>query len=84
METLQAGARAVLVPFAAGAESEQTLRARLLAERGLLDVVEENSLSPVTLAAAMDRAASRPRPARGTVDLGGARASAELLRQWLA
>lgn len=84
METLQAGARAVLVPFAAGAESEQALRANLLAQRGLVGVVEEHALTPVTLAAAMDRAAARPRPARGAVDLGGARASAELLRQWLA
>ena len=42
METLQAGARAVLVPFAGGGESEQTLRARLLAERGLVHVVEED------------------------------------------
>jgi predicted glycosyltransferase len=84
METLQAGARAVLVPFAGGAESEQALRARLLAERGLLQVVEEDSLTPVTLAAAVDRAAASPRPAPGAVDLGGARRSAELLRQWLA
>jgi predicted glycosyltransferase len=84
METLQAGARAVLVPYAGGAESEQTLRARLLAERGLLHVVEEDSLTPARLAAAVDRAASGPRPDPGAVDLGGARRSAELLREWLA
>ena len=84
LETLQAGARAVLVPFAGGAESEQTLRATLLAERGLLEVVEEASLTPATLAAALDRAAARPRPAPGAIDLGGARASAALLREWLA
>jgi predicted glycosyltransferase len=83
METLQAGARAVLVPFAGGAESEQTLRARLLAERGLVHVVEEDSLTAATLAAAVDRAAAAARPAPGTVDLGGARRSAELLREWL-
>ena len=84
METLQAGARAVLVPFAGGAESEQTLRAGLLAERGLVHVVEEEVLAPAPLAAAIDRAAAAPRPAPGAVDLGGARASAELLREWLA
>jgi predicted glycosyltransferase len=84
METLQAGARAVLVPFAAGGESEQALRANLLARRGLVEVVEEHALTPVTLASAIDRAAAGPRPARGAVDLGGARRSAELLRQWLA
>jgi predicted glycosyltransferase len=82
METLQARARAVLVPFAAGAESEQTLRAKLLAERGLVEVVEEAALSPARLAAAVDRAAAAPRPAPGAVDLGGARRSAELLAEW--
>jgi predicted glycosyltransferase len=46
-------------------------------------VVEEASLSPATLAAAIERAASAPRPAPGAVDLGGARASAALLRSWL-
>jgi predicted glycosyltransferase len=84
LETLQAGARAVLVPFAGGGESEQALRARLLAERGLVEVVEEDDLTSATLAAAIDRAASGPRPARGAIDLGGARRSAELLREWLA
>ncbi|HEV3007970.1 MAG TPA: glycosyltransferase [Burkholderiales bacterium] len=83
METLQAGARAVLVPFAGGAESEQTLRARLLAERGLVHVVEEDVLTAATLAAAVDRAAAGARPAPGALDLGGARRSAELLREWL-
>jgi predicted glycosyltransferase len=84
LETLQARARAVLVPFAAGGESEQTLRARLLAERGLVHVVEEEELTAATLAAAVDRAAAGARPAAGTLDLGGARRSAELLRAWLA
>jgi len=84
METLQAGARALLVPFAGGVESEQRLRARLLAERGLIEVLEERALSPAALAAAVDRAAARPRPAAGAVDLGGARRSAELLREWAA
>jgi len=83
LETLQARARSVVVPFAAGAESEQTLRATLLAERGLLEVVEEAALTPATLAAAIDRAAARPRPAPDAIDLNGARRSAELLRSWL-
>ena len=84
VETLQARARAVLVPFAAGGEVEQTARARLLEERGLVQVVEEAVLSPATLAAAIDRAAAAPRPAPGAVNLDGAQASAALLRKWLA
>ncbi|HEU4350884.1 MAG TPA: glycosyltransferase [Burkholderiales bacterium] len=84
VETLQAGARAVLVPFASSGESEQTLRASLLAQRGLVNMLEEDALSPAALAAAIDRAAAAPRPAAGAIDLGGARRSAALLREWLA
>ena len=46
-------------------------------------MVEEDALNPRSLAAAIDRAAARPRPAPGDIDLGGAAASARLLRQWL-
>lgn len=82
METLQARARAVLVPFAAEGESEQTLRAGLLAARGGFEVLAEAELTPAALAGAVDRAARRPRPAPGAIDLDGARRSAELLRAW--
>jgi predicted glycosyltransferase len=39
METIRAGARAVIVPFAGGHETEQSLRARCFAARGLLEMV---------------------------------------------
>jgi len=83
-ETLQSGVRAVLVPFCAGGESEQTLRARLLAERGAVQMVPGEALSVDTLAAAVDRAARGPKPAAALVRLDGARTSAELVRGWLA
>ena len=83
METLQAGARSVVVPFAAGAETEQTLRAQLLAQRGLLELVDEANLSPATLAAAVDRAMGRARPERSPIDLDGANKSAQLLLDWI-
>ena len=79
METVRAGARAVVVPFAGGNETEQTLRARCFAERGLLQMVEEGALTPSTLAAAVDRAARKPRPLPGAIDLDGARKSAALI-----
>jgi len=82
VETLQAGARAVVVPFSDGNETEQGLRARLLADRGLLERVEASGLAPETLAAAVERAAARPRPAAHDLDLDGARRSAELVRRW--
>jgi predicted glycosyltransferase len=84
METLQARARAVVVPFSQGSETEQGLRARLFAERNLLTFLAEGDLSAEKLAAAVDRAALRPRPAAPGVDLDGARRSAELIRQWTA
>ncbi|MGH8725126.1 MAG: glycosyltransferase family protein, partial [Burkholderiales bacterium] len=71
METLRGGARSVLVPFAGGGESEQALRAKLLAQRGLVQMVEEKELAPATLAAAIDRAAAGAPPAPGAVDFGG-------------
>jgi predicted glycosyltransferase len=80
METVQAGARAVVVPFARG-ETEQTLRARCFAERGLLEMVEEEALSPQALAAAIDRATRLSKPAPGAIELDGARRSAVLLAE---
>jgi predicted glycosyltransferase len=83
METLSARARAVMVPFAGGGEAEQTMRTRLLVARGLVEMVEEESLDARSLAAAIERAFDRPRPSPGAIDLGGAAASARLLRLWL-
>jgi predicted glycosyltransferase len=83
MEILQARARALLVPYRGSGESEQAQRARLLAERGLAEVLDEGLLDPAALAAAADRAARRARPPAGAIDLGGARRSAGLLREWL-
>ncbi|HUN69124.1 MAG TPA: glycosyltransferase [Burkholderiales bacterium] len=82
MEVVRARARAVVVPFAGGHETEQTLRARCFAERGLVELVEESALGPETLATAIDRVARNPRPAPGAIDLDGARRSAALIAQW--
>jgi predicted glycosyltransferase len=85
MELVSAGARAVVVPFSAGAESEQAARARLFADRGLLTVVEEARLAPPTLAAAIDRALARPRPLPGArVRLDGAGRTASFVIEAVA
>lgn len=84
LETVSARARAVVVPFSGGHETEQALRARRFAERGLLEVLDEAALSPQALAAAIERALARPRPGSNGVDLGGARRSAELLAALIA
>jgi predicted glycosyltransferase len=76
MEVIRAGARSVVVPFAGGHETEQALRAGCFAERGLVELVEESALGPDTLAAAIDRAAQKPRASLGSINLDGARRSA--------
>ena len=84
MEVLQTGVPAVIVPFAGGAETEQTLRARLLADHGRIQLLEESALSPTTLAQAIDEAARRSTSLAPPVRLDGARVSAELLAGWLS
>ncbi len=82
-EILRAGLRCVFVPFAAGAESEQTLRAQLLVARGVAAMVSEAELSPQTLAAAIDRAVRGPRPRAEDFNLDGARESVSRVKGWL-
>ena len=77
MDVMSTGARAVLVPFAGGGETEQAQRAEAMAARGWIDVVPEDRLEPQELAAAIDRASRRPPPRR---DLSGDGA-AETVRQ---
>jgi predicted glycosyltransferase len=77
MDILAVGARALVLPFAEGAESEQSLRARLLAERGLLSLMEP-PIEPARLAAAIEAALLRPRLQPSALDLDGA---AETARQ---
>jgi predicted glycosyltransferase len=83
MEILAVGARAVVVPFADGQESEQPLRARLLAARGLVQAVTPEDLNPGRLATAIDSAAAMAAPAPGLLDLNGAAATARILRDAL-
>jgi predicted glycosyltransferase len=78
LDILAAGAPAVVVPFAAGQETEQSLRAERLAARGVLELVHEGELCPERLASAINRAISK-RPARVAIDVAGAQRSAALI-----
>jgi predicted glycosyltransferase len=79
MELMAVGARAVVVPFAQAMETEQTLRAELLAKQGLVEIVPEHALDPAALARAVDRAIARP-PGRGPLlDLSGLETSVRLI-----
>ncbi len=78
LDILAARAAAVLVPFAEMRESEQTLRAERLADRGVVEMLAPGALSPDRLAAAIERAAGH-RPAALAVDVAGARRAALLV-----
>ena len=79
MDVLAAKVRAVIAPYAGGKETEQTLRASLLRERGALQVVWEDELSPERLACAVDAALDGPRPDAAGIKTDGAAVSAKLL-----
>jgi predicted glycosyltransferase len=82
LELLTARVPAVLVPFATARETEQLLRAERLAALGAVELVREAELSPGSLAAAVQRAASRP-PAALPLDTAGAMRSAQLIAEMI-
>ncbi len=72
--------RAVVVPYE-GSGDEQPLRARILAERGLVKVIPEGDLTPERLAEDMQEALETPGfPAPARLDLKGASRSVEILQ----
>ncbi len=78
-DLLRAGCPAVLVPFAAGGEREQTLRAERLAERGLAVAVDEAGLDAPGLAEAIARALAGGRRDSAGIDLDGAERTAAMI-----
>lgn len=79
MDLLTCGTRALYVPFSSHGQTEQALRARRLAERGWATVLDEATLTPAALAAAVGRALDLPPPPATAVDCDGAAQSAALL-----
>lgn len=79
MDILQANTRAVLVPFAAGNETEQALRAASLAARSWATVVDEATLDPAGLATAITEAGRRGRPGATALRCNGAVETARLV-----
>ncbi len=79
LDVLSARCRAVLVPFAEAGESEQTVRARLLADRGMVQMVEERALDPNRLAAAITAALATDPAAPPAIRMDGRDASAKLI-----
>lgn len=82
-ELMAAGTPSVVIPFEGGIETEQRLRADLLAVRGHLQVVPEDRLSAGALDQAMRAALAAGRRPASNVALDGAERTASLLRDLL-
>lgn len=78
LDVLEARAAAVVVPFAAQRETEQSLRAERLAAQGAIGLIRESELSPERLAQAIRDAIVRG-PGSAAIDTGGARRTATLI-----
>jgi predicted glycosyltransferase len=81
MDLLSAGVPAVVVPYKTPTETEQLLRAELLAAKGFLSVVPAADLTPARLAEAVNAALKQRSVPRPMLDLSGARTTASLLRK---
>jgi predicted glycosyltransferase len=83
VDVLAAGARPVLIPFATERETEQTLRAERLSQRGLARVLPEAALTADRLAAFVAEALAMPRPL-GKVKIDGEAETERVLARALA
>jgi hypothetical protein len=83
-DLLATGTAAVLVPFEAGTETEQRLRAERLAARGLARVLPEAELTASRLIHAVDAQRAEPLPEPHGIDLGGAQRSVAIVEDLLA
>ena len=82
-EVLSCNTPAILVPFEGGEETEQRIRADLLAKRGAVEVVYEDKLDWHTLAKAITRALKNRTKTPLRIDLQGAERTAEILRKMI-
>ncbi len=83
MEILYAKCKAGIVPYAGGVETEQTLRAELLARKGVLQIADEEGLIASKLAEKVDAAYAGP-PSSAQIDVTGGETTVALLKKWLA
>jgi predicted glycosyltransferase len=79
IDLLQGKAKAIVIPYDDGAESEQLQRARLLGDKNILKVVESRDLSPATLAKTINEAIDNGFHEVSAIDLSGAETSARMI-----
>ncbi|MDO1582913.1 glycosyltransferase family protein [Rhizobium oryzicola] len=78
-DLLRARCASILIPFASGGETEQTVRAQKLEEMGLAIVVEEADLSGEAVADALQRAAMLRSPPTMNMHLDGAHQTSRII-----
>lgn len=84
-DILQAGCRALLVPYTAQGETEQADRAALLQRAGRVSVLPSEGLTPESLVAAIQSALAAPAPQFAlTVATNGAGETARILKARIA
>ncbi|MQB41391.1 glycosyltransferase [Rhizobium sp. ICMP 5592] len=79
-DLLVTGCRSILVPFTAGGETEQSVRAERLEKLGLALALPEAGLTTDQLVGAIDKALSQPKPSTLDIDLTGAERTAAIMR----
>ncbi len=83
-DILSAGCRSLLVPFAAGGETEQAQRAARLEKLGLAHVLSEGALSGDAMTHSVRKALAAPKPPALRLGLDGAKRTAQILYQLVA
>ncbi|WP_130283513.1 glycosyltransferase [Rhizobium sp. BK696] len=82
-DLLRTDCRAILIPFVAGGETEQTVRAERLKAMGLAGILPETGLTAAHVAAAVTEAMDAPPRKAATLDLAGAETTAAIIRTML-
>ncbi|ULJ75294.1 glycosyl transferase (plasmid) [Rhizobium gallicum] len=82
-DLLRTNCRSILIPFVAGGETEQTVRAERLQALGLAAVLPEQGLTAEHVAAAVESVLAAPARKDVTLDLTGAETTASIIRSML-
>jgi predicted glycosyltransferase len=82
-DLLRTDCRMILIPFIAGGETEQAVRAERLQAMGLAAILPEKGLTAERVAAAVRQALSAPARRAAALDLTGAETTASIIRSML-
>ena len=83
-DLLRTECRAILIPFVAGGETEQTVRAERLQALDLADILPETGLTSGHVKEAVEKALTAPGRGAVSLDLDGAEKTAGIIRAMLA